>query len=173
MSKPCVFLAYPFKFPEIETTVREACIEFADVIVAKDEVQVSHILDKILRQMNESSVCLFDLTGSNVNVVLELGIAIGRGASYCLLRRVDPTNSDGIEDFFSDLKGWDHIRYADNDDLTKKLQEYIPKQLRRAASQTATTQMMVPVSTYASEALETLNEAAGQGGLLRHRGPRR
>jgi hypothetical protein len=96
MPKPRVFLAYPFKYPKIEETVRSAIEEYADVVVAKDEVFGSHILEKILRQMNEADVCLFDLTDSNVNVVLELGIAIGRGATYCVLRNVS-VESNPIE----------------------------------------------------------------------------
>ncbi len=166
MPKPRVFLAYPFKFPEIEVAVRGAVAEFADVIVAKDEVHGSHILDKILRQMNESDICLFDLTDSNVNVVLELGIAIGRASAYCVLRNVSPGHETADADFFSDLKGWDHLRYADTNDLTQKLGEYLPKQLRRAASATKATQMTVPISTYESEAAETLRDAASRSGFL-------
>jgi len=166
MPKPRVFLAYPFKLPKIEVAVREAVMEFADVIVAKDEVHGSHILDKILRQMNESDVCLFDLTDSNVNVVLELGIAIGRASAYCILRNVSPGRETRDAEFFSDLKGWDHLRYADTEDLILKLREYVPKQLRRAASVSKPTQMSVPISTYESETIETLQDAAGQGGLL-------
>ncbi|GEM_PF-4497704 len=164
MSKARVFLAYPFKFPDIEDAVRSSIVEFADVIVAKDEVDGSHILDKIVRQMNESRLCLFDLTGINVNVVLELGIAIGKSTSYCLLRRV--TEADDSADFFSDLKGWDHIRYADIDDLKRQLREYVPKQLQRTSDPAATTHVVVPLSTYAGEARDILSEAVGQGGLM-------
>jgi hypothetical protein len=165
MSRPKVFLAYPFKHPEIEDAVREAVAPFADVVVAKDEVQGSHILDKIIRQMNESQICLFDLTGLNVNVILELGMAIGKQAAHCVMRKTIPDEDPLAPEFFSDIKGWDHIRYTSMEQLSEKLKQYLPAQLRRVASPETSTTVMVPVSTYRSEALESLNEAAGQGGL--------
>jgi hypothetical protein len=166
MPRPRVFLAYPFRYQEIEATVKAAVSEFAEVVVAKDEVHGSHILEKILRQMNESDVCLFDLTGSNVNVVLELGIAIGRASAYCVLRSVSPSRETADAEFFSDLKGWDHIKYSNMEDLAAKLRHYVPKQIERAASMSPPAQMTVPVSTYEGEIRETLAEAHGQAGLM-------
>ncbi|MDP9024274.1 MAG: hypothetical protein M3N13_02715 [Candidatus Eremiobacteraeota bacterium] len=136
-----LFLGYPFTLPDVRSTVEAAADGLAEVTVASDRLRGMPLLHKIEEMMAEADACLFDLTLHNPNVALELGIAHGRGYHYAVLyctdQRLNP--SPGRESsLFSDLQGWDSIRYSDLADLRKKLAFYLPEfiqnQSRRNAS---------------------------------------
>jgi hypothetical protein len=121
--------------PEVELAVKRAAVGFADVVVAQDEILGAHILDKILGQMTSATMCLFDLTGHNINVALELGLAMGAGVPYRLLYNPNAaSNASFGGDFFADLKGWDHLPYASAPELEDKLIAALPKMLQHASS---------------------------------------
>jgi hypothetical protein len=126
-----IFLAYPFDVPSIEETVRRV-IEgggLGHVSVASDQLDPTHLLEKIERMMENSDLCLFDLTGHNANVALELGLAKANRYDYRVMYCTDPTlnaRPGRSSDVFSDLRGYDSIRYADQGELEAKLREHLP-----------------------------------------------
>ena len=67
-----VFAAFPFseEYSYIEDAIKRGCEGVATLECAKDLLTNKHILDKILGQMRSADLCLFDLSGHNVNVAL-------------------------------------------------------------------------------------------------------
>ncbi len=85
--------------------------------------------------MAEADACLFDLTLHNPNVALELGIAHGKGHRYAVLYCTDEKlnpKPDRASSVFSDIEGWDSIRYKDRADLEEQLRRYLPEFVEHA-----------------------------------------
>jgi hypothetical protein len=94
---PVVFLGYAFKWPQIRDAVTAAANGIATVICADDTLTSMHRLEKIQEMMLQADLCLFDLTGQNVNVATEYGIARGlrwiRSFSTTIQRSSSPPNT--------------------------------------------------------------------------------
>ncbi|CCV12229.1 hypothetical protein MESS4_380003 [Mesorhizobium sp. STM 4661] len=122
MSKLSVFVACPYKifplddykatFSSVSKTY-PVTFKFADEQITSD-----HILHKITEYIRSSDISLFDITGWNPNVALELGIAIGLSKRYFIL--LNP-RLDQNQEVPSDIKGIDRIQYISNSDLEAKL----------------------------------------------------
>ena len=70
--------------------------------------------------MSEADVSFFDVTGSNPNVMLELGYALGHDEpSFVVVRQ------DTVDGMSADIVGWDTLRYDDFNDLAEKLHKHI------------------------------------------------
>jgi hypothetical protein len=81
----------------------DVIFEFAD-----EKITNKQILEKITSMIAGSRFSLFDITGWNTNVALELGIAIGMNKDYYLL--FNPTHeSNPYGDVPADLGGLDRI----------------------------------------------------------------
>lgn len=78
------------------------------------------ILDKIREKIAGSRFGIFDITGGNPNVCLELGIAIGTGKSYHII-------AEAGSRIPADLQGFDRISYTSNSQLTSEMREKIAK----------------------------------------------
>lgn len=111
-----VFVAYPYALSGYREAIATAGEGLVRLVYADETITNKHILDKITDLMTESDLCIFDLTEWNQNVALELGIAIGWKLNYRVL--LGPSKRT---DVFSDMKGWDQLRYADTDELCQKL----------------------------------------------------
>lgn len=127
-----LFLAYPFSDVQIHAAVVRSCAGLAEVRTADKELTHLHLLDKIERMMEDADVCLFDLTGYNVNVAVEFGLARGRGLAPLIL--FNPLASEQANsktpDIFSDLRGIDSLRYSSYDELERELRLRLPGILR-------------------------------------------
>jgi len=110
-----IFVAYPYRIERYKEAIAVACDGIATPAYADDVLTKMHILTKIMTQMRESDLALFDLTGRNANVALELGIAIALDVNYRIL--LGPND----ENVISDMQGWDQLRYSDLDDLGRRL----------------------------------------------------
>lgn len=89
-----------------------------DFFFADQEITNQHILGKILQYIKTSDISLFDITGWNPNVALELGIAVGLERRYFILLNSRPEYTDDVP---SDIRGFDRIQYASNAELEAKL----------------------------------------------------
>jgi hypothetical protein len=79
------------------------------------------VFDKILRAIDESDICIFDLTEKNHNVIFELGHANGRQKEIIwICNELLP-----LEKLPSDFQGKFVLRYEDPKDLEAKLEEEI------------------------------------------------
>jgi hypothetical protein len=135
-----IFVAYPYSFAEADYRRPFTDLE-ADFgvkfVYADAEITSQHILDKITTMIRDSRFSLFDITGWNPNVTLELGIAIGHRQEYYLL--FNPSHDR--TDVPADLGGLDRIQYTSytglGDGLAKLLlQEFgVPKEGREMAEQ--------------------------------------
>ena len=74
---------------------------------ADEKLTNKHILDKIEKMIDTSALSIFDITGWNPNVALELGMAYAKELDFYIL--FDP--SKGNTDVLSDVRGIDRIEY--------------------------------------------------------------
>lgn len=134
MSEKIAFLGYPFRIPEIRKAVEAAVQGHALLKCADTELTNLQLLDKIEKMMGAADLRLFDVTGHNVNVAVEYGIARALQLAplllYCKDERYAP--HDGQEDVFSDLRGMDSLRYETFEELTAELRQRIPGLLSQA-----------------------------------------
>lgn len=158
-----IFLGYPFALPNIRTAVEKAALGLARVLTASDELRGLPLLHKIEEMMAEADLCLFDLTLHNPNVATELGIAQGKRYNYGVLYSVGgtPEPAPGTESsLFSDLVGWDTLRYKDHNDLERQLRGYLPKLLSKTiapkvpAEAPLATQDRIPIAVSPRELLK-------------------
>lgn len=93
---------------------------------ADEKITNQHVLQKITNYIRDNDFSLYDITGWNANVTLELGIAVGLGRRYFVLFN---SKLDGNKDVPSDIKGIDRIQYVSNSELEAKLILLIKQEL--------------------------------------------
>ena len=90
--KPRCFHVMPFR-PTWATPVRDlasaVCRERGWTYTRGDESEAQRIIPGIWREIATASAVLVDITGHNVNVALELGLAHALGRPYCLVAQGD------------------------------------------------------------------------------------
>ncbi len=126
-----VFVAYPYKlyppddyrkiFVDLEAAFKVKFV-FADA-----KVTDLHILQKIADFILESRFGVYDISGWNPNVTLELGLAYGlRERAYIA---IDPAKTP-MEEVPADLRGIDRIQYSSysqlQQGLTRLLEQEFP-----------------------------------------------
>jgi hypothetical protein len=120
-----VFVAYPYSIPAIEyrAAFREVGDRFGVRFVYADErITNMHVLAKIYLMILESAFGIYDVSGWNANVTLELGMALGlRETSYILM---NPT-AHVSEEAPADLRGFDRIEYRTLEELGSKLDQLL------------------------------------------------
>lgn len=86
--------------------------------------QGKHILKKIEERILMTQFGIYDVTNSNPNVCLELGLARGAKKPYYIIRKKDTG-------FPADLRGLDRIEYASYKNLTEEIKNKIVKKERQ------------------------------------------
>ncbi len=135
MARTSVFVACPYAlFPlqdykNVFTNVRKTFpVEF---VFADEQITNVHIMEKITNYILDSDFSLFDVTGWNPNVTLELGIAVGLRRQYYILFNPHLHKAD---DAPADIRGIDRLQYTSNTELEAKLglllQTKLPQTLR-------------------------------------------
>jgi hypothetical protein len=113
-----IFVAYPYRlFPKEDyrrvfrnlENKHDVSFVFADAKITDD-----HIFEKIARQIRDAIFGLYDISGWNANVTLELGYALGTGKHAFIL--MDPSKTPS-EDSPSDLRGRDRINFKSYSEL--------------------------------------------------------
>jgi hypothetical protein len=142
MLKPFqVFIGCPFA-KEIRSSYdrlkREIEEETPLSLVLADTVGISssnYLLDSITTLIRESTSCIFDATGGNANVSLEVGIAHTMPVDFVLTMRTRKPSSRGknreagqpgvreVRSIISDLQGKNRIEYKEYLGLRKQLDQ--------------------------------------------------
>lgn len=102
---PRVFLACPFD-SRMDKLVEELSWLPWTVKPANDKITNDHLLVKIAKDLKDCDFAIFDITGWNANVCLELGLAKGIGKGYYIFN-----NNSIKKDVPSDIKGIERIDY--------------------------------------------------------------
>lgn len=117
-----VFVAYSYRqypkddYRKIYTELEKAfSVKF---VFADEKTEPLHILQKIANDIGSSKFSIFDISGWNPNVTLELGLAIGMNRRCYLAFNPQKTNESEVP---SDLKGIDRIEYTSYSELSQKL----------------------------------------------------
>lgn len=135
MTKLNVFVACPyglFPLDDYKQVFKKVSDSYNVVFKFADEqITNQFVLEKISGYIRSHDFSLFDITGWNPNVSLELGIAVGLSKKYFILLN---TKLDPNKDAPSDIKGIERIQYESNAILEAKL-----KVLMRQESQPART----------------------------------
>jgi hypothetical protein len=121
----CPYMLFPLDdYKKVFHSVARAYdIEFK---FADEQITNPHVLAEITNYIRDHSFSLFDITGWNPNVALELGIAVGLGKKYFILLN---TKIEPHKDAPSDIKGLDRIQYLSNVELEAKLKLLIKQEL--------------------------------------------
>jgi len=127
-----IFVAYPYKIEGYrEALASTLTSDDVELVYADEHLADKHVLHKIEDMLGECDLALFDVTGGNPNVTLELGIAIAASHPY-----VVAVNNDALGSLGADIHGWDQLRYRTVEELGTRLADYIRKgrvPARRAA----------------------------------------
>jgi len=117
-----VFVAYSYKlypkndyrkfYKELEKQYDVGFV-FADEIISN-----MHIMRKIESYIRNSDFCIFDVSGWNPNVTLELGFAMAVNNKWYIA--LDPSKTE-VKEVPSDLRGLDRIEYSSYTELQAKL----------------------------------------------------
>ncbi len=106
-------------------------------LVLADTVGISssnYLLDSITTLIRESASCIFDATGGNANVSLEVGIAHTMPSDFVLTMRTRKPSSNSVQreagqagvrevrSIISDLQGKNRIEYKEYGGLRKQLE---------------------------------------------------
>lgn len=136
MAQLTVFVACPYSLFPLDdykaafSAVRKSYdVEFR---FADEQITNQHVLSKIANYIREADISLFDVTGWNPNVALELGIAVGLSKRYFILLN---NKIDQNKEVPSDIRGIDRIQYASNSELEAKLIILIKQELPTSSSQ--------------------------------------
>ena len=135
MAQLNVFVACPYMlFPLDDYKATFASVSKAynvEFRFADEQITNQHVLSKITNYIRDAEISLFDITGWNPNVALELGIAVGLGRRYFILLN---HKLDQNKDVPSDIKGIDRIQYSSNSELEAKLILLIKQELPKSSS---------------------------------------
>ncbi len=107
---PTVFVGCPFtpakRFADFQRALELVPLQF---VFASSRVRTKHILERIKGDIGAADFSLFDISGWNPNVALELGLAEGLGRPYYILFRPGRRRQ---ADAPADLKGLQRFQYA-------------------------------------------------------------
>ena len=125
-----IFVAYPYRlYPKADyrRVFRSLAEAFGVTFVFADEkITHLHILEKIQNYITESAFGIYDISGWNPNVTLELGLALGLGEPAYIA--IDPNKTD-VNEVPADLRGIDRIQYASYAELEDSLGTLIAQEL--------------------------------------------
>lgn len=121
-----------FGYAESDTNARESLQSAASRLAANANVDAcltwedlrvdgKIIVNDILETINKSTLCVFDLTSLNDNVLFELGAAIGFGRPVTITREGDNAVTDRLFREFSLLTTTGYTSFLNSDDLVAKL----------------------------------------------------
>jgi hypothetical protein len=155
-----IFVAYPYSlYPEAD--YRKVFKNVAEAfrvtfLFADEKITDLHILKKIENYIRESEFGIYDISGWNANVTLELGLAFGLGERAFIA--FDPKKTP-IAEVPADLRGIDRIEYSSYSELEEKVGELIGQELPLPLEHG--TESVSPLGALRRLAVETLNRNPG------------
>jgi len=102
---PTVFIACPFN-RDMARLIKELKKFPWRIEAANAEIKNDHLLKKITNDIEKSDFAIFDISGWNPNVCLELGLAQGMKKDYYIIN-----NNTIKKDAISDIKGIERIDF--------------------------------------------------------------
>jgi hypothetical protein len=124
-----VFVAYPYAIPKedyrrpFEAVAKAFNVKF---VYADEKISDLHILEKIRGYILNSAFGIYDISGWNPNVALELGLAFGLGRRAYIA--FDPSKTD-VTEVPSDLRGMDRLQYGSFAQLEERIEQLISQEL--------------------------------------------
>lgn len=99
-------------------------------IFADEKITNMHILQKIISYIRSSDFSLFDISGWNPNVTLELGVALAMSGDWYICFNPNKTPLDDVP---SDIKGIDRVQYGSFTELSEKLAAVLEQRYPKVA----------------------------------------
>jgi len=125
-----IFVAYPYRlYPSADyrRVYRDLENPFGVKFVFADERITSlHVLQKIAAFIRSSRFGIYDISGWNPNVTLELGLALGLNESTYLA--ADPSKTD-MHEVPADLRRVDRIQYSSYTELGEGLERLLGQEI--------------------------------------------
>lgn len=125
-----IFVAYSYRlYPKAD--YRKVYKELAEAfrvefIFADEKITSLHILQKIANYIRSTRFGIYDISGWNANVTLELGLAFGLNERAFIA--LDPSKTE-ISEVPSDLRGIDRIQYSSYSELQEGLAKLLAQEL--------------------------------------------
>lgn len=121
-----IFVAYSYKlYPKADYRRVFNDLKGAfqvDFVFADEKITNLHILQKIANYIRESRFGLYDISGWNPNVTLELGLAFGLTEKAYIA--IDPSKTD-VDEVPADLRGLDRIQYGSYAELSTGVEKLL------------------------------------------------
>lgn len=125
-----VFVAYSYRlYPEADYRRVYGSLAKAfnaRFVFADEKITNLHILEKIQGYIRESQFGIYDISGWNPNVTLELGLALGLDELAYIA--IDPSKTP-VDEVPSDLRGIDRIQYASYTELEERIGTLLGQQM--------------------------------------------
>lgn len=125
-----VFVAYPYMvYDKIDyrrpfNDVGKAFdVQF---VFADQKITILHILQKIADYIRSSRLGIYDISGWNANVTLELGLAYGMGEKAYVITNPKQHVAGEVP---SDLRGLDRLQYTSFSELQGALEQILNQEL--------------------------------------------
>jgi hypothetical protein len=124
-----IFVAYSYRlYPKAD--YRRVFSELGkafnvEFIFADEKITNLHILEKIATHIRTTRFGIYDISGWNANVTLELGLALGLNEKTFII--LDPTKTEAKE-VPSDLRGIDRIQYGSYTELQEGLSKLLAQE---------------------------------------------
>lgn len=134
MSLPVLFGGYPSTPSGLKDTVETGLRRIGDqslaaVTVWPDlEIGGNLIISQIVKAIDASDICAFEITYLNQNVLWELGYSIGRSKKIWLLRDATDAESRKKWDQLKLLSTIGHVGYSNSSDLVAGFRKEMPHQ---------------------------------------------
>jgi hypothetical protein len=153
-----VFVAYPYGlYPKADyrRVFKEAAAAFqVEFVFADEKITSLHILQKIANYIRESRFGIYDISGWNPNVTLELGLAFGLNEKTFIA--LDPSKTD-VEEVPADLRGIDRIQYSSYAALQEDVERLLAQELPVPATHDVENQLIA----LRADALRLIGESEG------------
>src|SRR5437870_12221141 len=150
-----VFVAehYDANRKEREDVMREA-LKGYNLVIADQKITNLNLLRKVLQEIGQAEYGIAEITELNENVILELGIMYGLNKPALILAK-NTQSSDFVP---SNLQGQEQLRYADNEELSRKLRDGMANvsELLRKQPSDADVQWLAGLLEMAAEHFEVL-----------------
>lgn len=132
-----IFVAYAYNlydrrdYRRVFTSLEKAFgVKF---IFADEKITNMHIMQKIISYIQASDFSIYDISGWNPNVTLELGIGMMSQKDWYILVNPEKTPNQEVP---SDIKGIDRIQYSSFSDLEERLAALLSQRYSKVERQT-------------------------------------
>lgn len=125
-----IFVAYSYNLYPKED-YRKPYVELGKAfnvkfVFADEKITTLHILQKIVNYIRSARFGIYDISGWNPNVTLELGLAFGLGEKAYIA--IDPSKTK-IDEVPADLRGIDRVQYGSLPELQTGLERILAQEL--------------------------------------------